>query len=181
MNKRIIAIGAIIVILGIALLIKAGPTAERIYLEPEENAEWRLNSSDNKLIQLDSDETYDVFIKKGGIILEISVIDNDGNSIFNEERCEDVNRNELQDCEFEWVEYGSFETHNCPCEISFDATEEILFVKEGEGGQKSKVDEYTAAICGGIITIGIGILVITISGGIALFGKNQVEFINQEE
>ena len=181
MNKRIIAIGTVIVILGFALILKAGPTAERVYLEPEENAEWRLNSTDNKLIELDSDETYDVFIKKGGVILDISVTDFQGNSIFNEERCEEINKNELQDCEYEWVEYGSFETHDCPCEISFDATEEILFVKEGEGGQKSKVDEYTAAICGGIITIGIGILVITISGGIALFGKNQVEFINQEE
>ena len=109
-----------------------------------------------------------------------SIIDNDGESIFNEERCEVLNKNELEDCEYEWVEYGNFDTHNCPCEISFDATEEILFVKEGNGGEKAKIDEYTATICGGIITIGIGILVISISGGISLFRNEKIVYFRNK-
>ena len=172
--------GSVIIILGIALIFKAGPSAERIYLEPEQNSELRLNSTNDYLISLDSSETYEIFIKKGGVILDISIIDNDGESIFNEERCEVLNKNELEDCEYEWVEYGNFDTHNCPCEISFDATEEILFVKEGNGGEKAKIDEYTATICGGIITIGIGILVISISGGISLFRNEKIVYFRNK-
>ena len=181
MNKGIVTASGIIVLLGIALLLKAGTTAEQIYLEPEENAEWRMNSTSDELIPLPSDETYELFIKKGGLVTEISITNENGSEIFDEERCEDVNRNELEDCEYEWIEYGQFETYDCPCRITFNATEEVLFVKEGEGGEKSKVDEYTATICGGFITIGIGILLISISGGIALFSRNKAEYILSEE
>ena len=61
MNKRIIAMGSVIIILGIALIFKAGPSAERIYLEPEQNSELRLNSTNDYLISLDSSETYEKF------------------------------------------------------------------------------------------------------------------------
>ena len=64
MNKGIITTGGIIILLGFTLLVYAGPTAERVYLEPEENAEWRVNSTEDKLIPLPSDETYELFIKK---------------------------------------------------------------------------------------------------------------------
>ncbi len=181
MNKGIVSVGSIVILLGMTLLIKAGTTAEQIYLEPEENAEWRMNSTNDELIPLPSDETYELFIKKGGSVNDISIINDNGTEIFDEERCEDVNRNELEDCEYEWIEYGQFETHHCPCRITFNATEEVLFVKEGEGGEKSLVDEYTATICGGFITIGIGILLISINGGIALFSRNKAEFILSEE
>ena len=181
MNKGIITTGGIIILLGLTLLVYAGPTAERVYLEPEENAEWRVNSTEDKLIPLPSDETYELFIKRGGLISNISIIDESGTDIFNIERCEDVNRNELEDCEYEWVEYGAFETYDCPCRITLNTTDEVLFVKEGAGGEKSKVDEYTAAICGGFITIGIGVLIISISGGIALFSNNKTEYIQVED
>jgi hypothetical protein len=155
------------------MLIRAGPSAGTEYIDPGENSLWRVNSTADVSIPLPSEDTYQIWIKRGGEVNNISIIDAAGKEQFRAEPCRSLNMMEGS-CDFDWLEVGTFDAYDCPCRLSLNATEEIVFTVYNEAGELSLHEEYLAAFCGGFMSIGFGIISIIASGIVHFSTKNQV-------
>lgn len=169
--KIILAIGGVIVILGIASLVIAGPSAKQYYVNPLDEIHWQTNSTVNETIPLSPDETYELFAKNGTGYHNLSITDPDGNELFWGEHCSDLRDD--SSCEYEWIEIGYFDAYECPCQITVESSEEILFLVYGEGGLKNDVDGYFMSFCGGILAILSGIVILVVGGGVSMSTKTK--------
>ncbi|MBT4059710.1 MAG: hypothetical protein HOE69_05310 [Euryarchaeota archaeon] len=167
--KITLAIGGIIVLLGVITIVMAGPSAKQYYVNPSDEVQWRTDSTTNETIPL-SDETYELFVKNGAEYHNLSITDSSGNELFLGEHCEEYDGEEAS-CEYEWIEIGYFDAYDCPCKITVNSTEDIIFTVYGEAGEKTDVDGYFMSFCGGIIAILSGIVLLAVGGGISLFSK----------
>ena len=168
----VLIIGGIILIGGITLLVIAGPSADTVYIDPSGKAEWRGSSAAGEQLSLDIDNDYQLYIKKGGELNDISITDSQGEEVFLPANCNQVHL-EADRCDGEWVEIGEFGTNSCPCTLMLNATEDVLIVEYGEAGFKTNVDEYFGQMAFGCLGLLCGIVVLAVGGGWALLQKNQ--------
>jgi hypothetical protein len=171
--RIIFGIGSVVLLLGVGLLIKAGPSAGTEYIDPGETSLWRVNSTADISIPLSADETYQIWIKKGGQVNNISIIDATGKEQFWSETCRSLNLME-GGCDSAWLEVGTFDAYDCPCRLSLNATEEIVFTVNREAGELSLHEEYLIEFCGGVMTLALGLITIVGGGIVHISTKTKV-------
>jgi len=170
--KVILSIGGIIILLGITSLVIAGPSAKQYYVNPLDEIQWQTNSTINETVPLSPDETYQLFAKNGEGYHNLSITDPDGNELFRGEHCREFGDGDSS-CEYDWIEIGYFDAYDCPCQITVESSDDILFLLYGEAGQKTDVDGYFMSFCGGILAIFLGIIVLVVGGGVSMFTKTK--------
>ncbi len=170
--KVLSSIGGLIILLGIASLVIGGTSAKQYYVDPLDEIQWQTNSTVNQTIPLSSDETYQLFAKNGEGYHNLSITDRDGNELFHREHCREFGGEESS-CEYDWIEIGYFDTYDCPCEITVESSDDILFLVYGEGGEKSDIDGYFMTFCGGFLAIFLGIILLIVGGGVAMLTKSK--------
>lgn len=184
------AIGVLILLIGVGLMVNAGWSAGTFYVDPEEKALWRGNSTSNEELPFLPDQEryqdYDVYMQKNSTLHEISIVDQDGKEIlWTANGCLSGDWAETDDCQYDWVGIGEFDQENCPCLISFNSSGELLITENFAAGQQSLVDEWFGQTCAAIIVLCMGVIIIAVGGGIALFTKKkqppQTQFVAQPQ
>lgn len=171
-----LAAGAVILLLGVILLVIAGPSAGNVYIDPEEKAEWRAGGADEtQLPFLHSEEEsrdYEIYARRGAAVENLTVVDEAGTDLlWVQVYCSEANHQQDDSCQNEWVVIAEFVSDACPCFISFNTTGEVLVVEYGEAGSQSLVDEWTGQFCGGAMALCLGIILLGAGGGVATFIK----------
>jgi hypothetical protein len=182
MNKIGVGIavgGFLILLIGVSLMLKAGVSADNIYIEPEDKAVWSGNSTENEVLPFqpeeDSSEYFEIYAKLDATVDGLKVVDHSGRDILSTEvYCAVARPNDAEECQSEWVIIAEFETYSCPCEISFNSSDDLLIVPQGAAGPKNLVEEYTANLCGGAMACLLGLLILATGGGITLFSRKKV-------
>jgi|GEM_PF-1190879 hypothetical protein len=179
--KVVLAVGTVILLLGIGLMVKAGPSATIEELDPVPVALWRESSADQETLTLDPDMDFEAYLQGDGELNSISILDSLGREIFHYGPCEQDSL-QKEGCDDDWIELGYFSTTDCPCQISLNATEDVIISEYGRAGGHSNVDEWLSTFCFGVIAICFGVLVLAGGGGWGLLaGKKKVELQPQQQ
>ncbi len=173
------AIGAVILLAGAVMLVMAGPSAGHVYIDPEEKAVWRAYAANQTTLPFLHNEAesrdYALFARRGYIVENLTVVDESGTELlWMHTYCSAPNHQKDEDCQSEWVVIAEFGSDRCPCIITFNTTGEVLIVPNGEAGSQSLADEWTAQLCGGIMTLCLGVILLVVGGGLARSSKNRV-------
>ena len=173
-SKVVIAVGIVIVLVGIALLVYAGPTANPSDSNPEEYAIWRGTSADNEVLDLEPETHYQVYVKRGGEVENLSITNSTGTELF-------APMNVIETGLFgepEWHRIGDvaliveFDRHpiDCPCSMNLTSDAEVIIVDSTPKFGNNSDDWCLYSTLGCMILIA-GLVTTAGGGGWALLSK----------
>jgi len=176
--KVVIGVGVVIVLVGIALLVYAGPYSNPSNFKPEEYTVWRGSSTTNETLDLDDGISYTIYVKGGGGVNNFSITSSGGVELFTQ--IDTIHMGSQP--EWQRIGYVDEELLDCPCSMNFTANAEVIIV---DNTPKFGDSETWCTFFGiGCLTFLAGLVTTAGGGGWALLSKKgsavQMQTIQQQ-